>query len=265
LPTPPSGRIAQAGWSIEFDAERRPETARASYAAHEASKAIERISRLPDGDRSTWRGRFPCAIYVAMTAADGLDLFIGGGLDRLAPGGGVMRTYAARYARETGRPVHYSPNARVRALLRDLQSRHRRGLPVNLIGHSWGAVDAFNLAAHATAAGFAVRTLITLDPVRGPGGRVNGNSGAEAWLHVEAQPAAPNRSDWVTAIPGLADRRHGLPVGFADRVVRLGVNHENVVVMMRDSGARGWLDVSWAAIAWEGRFSASRSLGRSPT
>ena len=98
-----------------------------------------------------------------------MDIFIGGGGDDLAwLGLGVVRCYASNYAAGTRRPVLYVPNARPARLHHAIEAEARRGEVVNLIGHSWGAIDAFDAAASALRRGLAVANLITLDPVSGP-------------------------------------------------------------------------------------------------
>src|SRR5665213_639241 len=43
----------------------------------------------------------------------GLDIFVGGYLDNHMPGGGVMKSYADSYSKQTGRPTRYLPNGRI--------------------------------------------------------------------------------------------------------------------------------------------------------
>ncbi|MGB3455740.1 MAG: hypothetical protein WBA35_05230, partial [Litorimonas sp.] len=63
------------------------------------------------------------------------DVIVGGAGDRVF---GCARAYADALAREhPEREVHYLPQGRRRHLLALL----RRGDPLNLIGHSWGAAD----------------------------------------------------------------------------------------------------------------------------
>lgn len=153
---------------------------------------------------------------------------------------------ATRYARETGRPVLYSANARVGPLLARLRRLGGEGERpvVNLVGHSWGGPDAVRLAAGAEAQGMQVDNLITLDPVRGPVRRVWGSGLRARWLNVIGQPSQPDVSDRLTdRWPWSRRLTDGFPA--ADLNVRLDVNHWNVEAMMALSGARERLDESW--------------------
>ena len=88
-----------------------------------------------------------------------MDLFIGGGADDLWwLGPGVVRDYVARYApgdRAGGclpaqRPALAGGTA-------DRRAAARRGEAINLIGHSWGAADAYAAAVAATRRGYGHR------------------------------------------------------------------------------------------------------------
>ena len=97
-----------------------------------------------------------------------LDIFIGGGADDLMPGGGVLRTYARDYAAATGREVRYLPNARVGRAKRLMRAAAASGRAVRIVGHSWGAPDAYRAVATLVAEGLPVDLLVTLDPIDGP-------------------------------------------------------------------------------------------------
>lgn len=173
-----------------------------------------------------------------------MDIFIGGGGDDLSfLNLGVMADYARGYAAETGRGVAYVPNARparVRALIRDACGNQQ---DVNLIGHSWGACDAWRSAAWAARRGLPIKCLITLDAVAGPMRNRFEDWTPAPWLDVAARPAEPDRSDRLTTLRPWARKPSGLPVSRALRHVTVEANHWNVDAMMRLSGARTWLDV----------------------
>lgn len=178
-------------------------------------------------------------------ADSGLDIFIGGGGDDLAwLGLGVMRAYAQRYEGEAGRPVLYSANARVRRLFWRIR-RERPGEPLNIVGHSWGALDAFRLAVLVERSGVPVANLITLDPVGWPFGRAPHGTPNAPWQNVEGSPSAPDSSDRLTNRWPWSRKPSGLPIARADAHVVLDVNHWNVEGMMRLSGARERLECSW--------------------
>jgi pimeloyl-ACP methyl ester carboxylesterase len=176
-----------------------------------------------------------------------MDIFIGGGGDDLSWFGlGVVRQYAARYAAETGRSVVYLPNARVARARRLIEAAVRAGEPVNVMGHSWGAVDAYAAVAEAARRGASAANLITLDPVSGPlRGPADWRPGPY-WLDVTLAPSSPDRSDRLTNRRPWARKPSRLPLEAADERVVLDLNHWDVARMMRRSGARARLDDAWA-------------------
>jgi pimeloyl-ACP methyl ester carboxylesterase len=189
-----------------------------------------------------------------------MEIFIGGGGDDLAfLNLGVVAHYARRYAAETGRRVIYSPNARAGKLRAAIRTAADAGETVSLIGHSWGGPDAWRAAAWAARQGLPVARLITLDPVGGPWPRRFAGSLATPWLNVDAQPSAPDRSDWLTSLRPYARKPSGLPVSLATRHVTLDLNHWDVAGMMDLSGARQWLE-SEASSAIPGIRPSGRSL-----
>ena len=179
----------------------------------------------------------------------GLDIFVGGGADDLMPGGGVMRSYSDDYAKQTGRPTRYLPNAQVAHIVDAIREGNATGGPVNIVGHSWGGPDAYNAAAAAATDGLKVDNLVTLDPVSGPIGAVYGAPHAKTWMNVYAAPAETDYTDLITHLPPLSRKPSNLPVHKADRPVAVARNHWDVAGMMRDSGARALLDGSrlWPA------------------
>jgi pimeloyl-ACP methyl ester carboxylesterase len=176
-----------------------------------------------------------------------VDIFIGGGGDDLAfLGLGVVRQYAARYAAETGRPVVYLPNARIGRAQRLIQAAVRAGEPVSVVGHSWGAIDAYVAVAAAARRGALAVTLVTLDPVSGPLRRPVAWRPGVFWLDVALAPSSPDRSDRLTNRHPWARKPSRLPLEAADQRVVLDLNHWDVGRMMRLSGARARLDAAWA-------------------
>jgi len=181
---------------------------------------------------------------------DRMDIFIGGGGDDLTwLGLGVVRRYASNHATGTGRPALYIPNARPARLRQAIEAGASRGDVVNLIGHSWGAIDAFHAAANALRRGIAVANLVTLDPVSGPWRRPITWPGGAFWLNVCAAPSRPDRSDRLTRRRPFARKPSRLPLATADLNVTLDLHHWDVENMMRLSGARERLDRS-APLGW---------------
>ena len=176
-----------------------------------------------------------------------MDIFIGGGGDDLAfLGLGVVRQYADRYAAETGRAVVYLANARIGRARRLIEAAVRAGEPVSVVGHSWGAIDAYVAVAAAARRGAVATTLVTLDPVSGPLRRPAAGRPGAFWLDVTLAPSSPDRSDRLTNRRPWARKPSRLPLEAADERVVLDLNHWDVGRMMRLSGARARLDAAWA-------------------
>jgi pimeloyl-ACP methyl ester carboxylesterase len=174
-----------------------------------------------------------------------LDIFIGGGGDDLAwLGFGVVRQYATHYAGETGRRTVYLPNARIGRARRLIETAARAGETVNVVGHSWGAIDAYVATAAAVRRGAQVANLITLDPISGPLRRPPAPPAGVHWLNVDLDPAAPDPSDRLTTRRPWARKPSRLPLAAADEHVVLDLNHWNVRGMMQLSGARARLDAA---------------------
>jgi pimeloyl-ACP methyl ester carboxylesterase len=169
-----------------------------------------------------------------------MDIFVGGGGDDLAwLGLGVVRNYAADLALGTGRSVIYVPNARSIRVRKAVEAAAKQGEIVNLVGHSWGAIDAFEAAARALRQGIAVANLITLDPVSGPWRRPVSWPGGAYWLNVCANPSTPDGSDRLTGRRPFAHKPSRLPLSSANSNLTLDLHHWDVAGMMRlsDAGA----------------------------
>ena len=172
-----------------------------------------------------------------------MDIFVGGGGDDLSwLGLGVVRSYVADLPTVTRSPALCLPNARPARLRQTIVAAARTGDVVNLIGHSWGAIDAFQAAAWALRQGIDVANLITLDPVSGPWRRPPAWPGGAYWLNVCAEPSRPDRSDRLTQRRPFAHKPSRLPLRYADVTVTLDLHHWDVAGMMRLSGARSLLD-----------------------
>jgi pimeloyl-ACP methyl ester carboxylesterase len=123
--------------------------------------------------------------------------------------------------------------------------RHPAAL-LNIIGHSWGALDAYRLARLLERAGVSVGNLITLDPVGWPFGRCPRGLPAARWLNVDCASSQPDDSDRMTERWPWSRKPSGLPVERAETNIVLDLNHWNVEAMMRLGGARARLDASWS-------------------
>lgn len=153
-------------------------------------------------------------------------------------GVGVVRDYAAKYSKLSGRPTLYLPNARTGRAARLIEAAASCGEVVNVVGHSWGGMDAYAVAVAATRRGLAVANLITLDPVSGPWRRPLEWPGGVYWLNVELAPSAPDASDRLTQRRPFAVKPSRLPIHLADAQLVLDLNHRDVEPMMRLSGAQ---------------------------
>lgn len=174
-----------------------------------------------------------------------IDIFVGGGGDDLSwLGLGVVRQYAVAFAARTGRPVLYLPNARPERLRRALRIGAGRDTVINLVGHSWGAIDAYEAAAWAARRGIAVANLVTLDPVSGPLRRPSAWPGGAAWLNVALEPSSLDPSDRLTLRRPLANKPSRLPLSDAAPSLVLDLHHWDVGGMMRLSGAQDRLEGS---------------------
>ena len=168
-----------------------------------------------------------------------MDMFIGGGGDDLQwLGLGVVRDYAATYSRLSGQPNLYLPNARTGRAVRMIEAAVGRGEVVNIIGHSWGAVDAYAAAVAARRRGLTIANLVTLDPVSGLWRRPPKWSGGVFWLNVGIAPSVPDASDRLSKRRPFAVKPSRLPTHLADGRVVLDLNHRDVEPMMRISGAQ---------------------------
>jgi thioesterase domain-containing protein len=201
----------------------------------------------------------------------GADIFIGGYLDDLWPGDGVMHDYASRYQKQTGRPTQYFRNDRVGQVVDAIRQADASGGPANVVGHSFGGPDAYNAAAAALRQGLPVANVITLDPVSGHDGAVNGALSGAHWLNVQATTDHPNFSDLITHVPLLSAKPSNLPTRYADQTATVPAHHEDVAPMMRASGARAPLDRSrqipdlndsLTTSEWIRRRNAATSAGR---
>ncbi len=174
-----------------------------------------------------------------------MEIFVGGGGDDLAwLGLGVVRSYAADLAAVTGRPALYVPNARPTRLRQAIEAAASAGDVVNVIGHSWGAIDAYHAAAGALRCGIGVANLVTLDPVSGPWRRPPIWPGGAYWLNVTARSSRPDQSDRLTLRKPFARKPSRLPLSAAAKNVTLDLHHWDVEGMMRLSGARALIDLS---------------------
>lgn len=174
------------------------------------------------------------------------EIYIGGAGDessRLVLSYAELRREKMRGRRE----VHYLPHWKITAagtLVRDLAGR---GHEIALIGHSWGA----DTVLRAARAGRTDVFVMGVDPVAKPVSRITARDsrpGAAAFVvHVDANPAAYDRSDYVKAAGFLTGG--GVPSAFrkADARIDTALNHWNFRGMMQTPGANGQTAEDWLA------------------
>lgn len=222
-----------------------------SFSEVRTSRAPGLLPERKLGDYANW-SKTTAPLKRPKERGGGADIFIGGGLDDrkiplLAPGRlidkGVMRDYADRYRDETGRPTEYFGNAKTDKVLRAVREANATGGPVNVIGHSWGGTDAYNIAAQARREGLRIDNVVTLDPVGGGlglAGRDLGKLSPGQWTNITANPRTVGLADLVAAIGGKPSE---LPISEAGHYGSVRAGHEDVDAMMQ-AGGRAVLDTS---------------------
>ena len=104
--------------------------------------------------------------------------------------------------------------------------------PINLIGHSYGASTAAQLASTINA---PINQLILIDPV-GRGSVGDFRSNVQTLITVTANPSSPNVSDTIASIGG---KGAGLPVDKAGSSYSVDTNHADFGTMMAAPGPNG--------------------------
>lgn len=158
-----------------------------------------------------------------------VDIYVGGGGDFKTRN---VASYADEKRREhPERDVLYygldSPK-RVEAVV-DIYGK--AGIPVNIVGHSWGASRGGQAAEHARG---PIAYFATIDPV----GRFEDMGQAKPrsvarWDNVVGVPSRLDQTDWIARIGGEPS---ALPIGSADRNVFMDANHGDFAEMMDRSG-----------------------------
>lgn len=178
-----------------------------------------------------------------------LRIFIGGGLDEQS--GRNMVSQYERYRSEVDGPASYYSHAQVPEIAEAIRQATAKGVPVDIIGHSYGGVAGFDAIVQAGDRG-RVRNFITADPV----GRYADSSErprtVENWVNITADPSEPNRSDWIARAGGkapldtpniqqrawwevlpLTHEPRRVPTNYADENFIVDRNHEDLAAMMR--------------------------------
>ncbi len=174
---------------------------------------------------------------------DVVVIFVGGGGDRWFTG------QVARYSEEVLRRDQTFSGLRTRHFDWDQQHAIERFIrdqasttSVRLVGHSWGADTAANVAAALGRDGHVLDMLVTVDPVgnsdeRRPAAIAAARAGTRRWVNVLAV-GGPSRdfSDTVAAVGG---RWAGDARGVADEFIEASVSHAGFRRMMLEPTADG--------------------------
>ena len=104
--------------------------------------------------------------------------------------------------------------------------------PINLIGHSYGASTAAQLASTINA---PINQLILIDPV-GRGSVGDFRSNVQTLITVTANPSSPNLTD---AIASAGGKGAGLPVDKAGSSYSVDTNHNDFQGLMKAPGPNG--------------------------
>lgn len=192
------------------------------------------------------QSRHCTASAIAIQSKPPAEIYIGGAGDessRLVFSYAEARQHAVRGRRQ----VHYLPHWEITAARQLAAGLAGAGHPLALIGHSWGADTVLRAAGACDAQVF----VIGADPVAKPVTRMTARDGRPACarrvVHVDAEPATYDRSDYVKAAGFLAGG--GVPRAFrlADTRIGTGLNHWNFRGMMQARGRDGQSAEDWLA------------------
>lgn len=175
------------------------------------------------------------------------ELYIGGAADeasRLVLGYCEARR---RVLAPKGWEVRYFPHYRIPEALGFARAMVGEGRPLGLIGHSWGADGALQVARRLQTDVL----LIGADPVAKPAlppalwqGRPEA---ARTLVHVDAVAEAPDRSDRVKTVGYLAGGGVHRAWREADHRIATRLNHWNFAGMMAAKGPDGRSAEDWLA------------------
>lgn len=158
-----------------------------------------------------------------------VDIYVGGGGDGFS---GIVRSFADQKRREhPERVVLYFGHGDDEQIAKAIDQYGQAGVPVNIVGHSWGATTAGDIAADRAA---EVEYLATIDPVgvrRDMGG--HRPEDLQRWDNVTAHEPKLSWNDFVALLGGKPSK---LPTGEADSNSILTADHGDFAGMMRQSG-----------------------------
>ena len=174
-----------------------------------------------------------------------LRVFVGGALDNVQ-GRNAEDEYERYLASDAG-PAEYFTHLSVPSIVGAIRRGSQDGAPVDVIGHSYGAMAAFNAVNQAAQQGYAVRNLVTADPV----GRLSTGKGplppgrVGRWTNIEATPPGLNVSDVVALIGG---KPSAVPTSYADQGFVVQRHHQDLAGMIGDAGGEGLFSAPGASL-----------------
>lgn len=186
--------------------------------------------------------------------SDALRIFVGGALDNRI--GQNTKGYYEQYVDSGAGSAEYCTHVSVPSIMGAIRRASEDGIPVDILGHSYGAMAAFNAANLAGQQDYRVRNLVTADPV----GRLSTSRGplpagsVTRWINIDADPPSDalkdklNLSDLVGRVGGKPST---VPTAYADQDFIVRRHHEDLAGMVRDAG----VDVIFRAPADAGELS----------
>ena len=186
------------------------------------------------------------ASAIAIPSKLPAEIYIGGAGDESSR---LVFSYAEarRDAVRGKRQVHYLPHWQITAARQLVAELTGAGHPLALIGHSWGADTVLRAAGASDTEVF----IVGADPVAKPVSRITARDGRPASaalvLHVDAEPPAYDRSDYVKAAGYLTGGGVPRAFRFADTRIDAVLNHWNFRGMMQTKGSDGLSAEDWLA------------------
>ncbi|MES2626790.1 MAG: hypothetical protein V4628_16000 [Pseudomonadota bacterium] len=134
-----------------------------------------------------------------------VDIFIGGLFDRNSRiVSSYRKGFQIRHADHTTFYFEYDQHKQIIAAVMAAKVGNPAGV-FNLIGHSWGAITAIEVANTLAENAIVVDQVITIDPVARK--RISVLANATAWINVNAAPALSNgwNGDYYATLGGKWD------------------------------------------------------------
>jgi hypothetical protein len=212
-----------------------PRSAGQNNAKHLGARAIPINAKVAKPRSVSWA--------LAASKAMGIDpfrpIFIGGATDGYVPGRRLVKDYAAH--RKGG--GNFFDHINNRGPYEAVEAAYALGAPVIIVGHSWGAYSALNVAKYAVDRGIPIDLLVTVDPVDGPFGIFNSVTSKNimqlkkdlpgAWVNIRAarHETHPAEESWGDLAARMGKRFKAQSK--ADVPLTLDVHHEDFPEMMK--------------------------------